>query len=151
MVQENTHTSPCDHPESVGATSQVDYEAGKDPTRMTMSYPMVGADMRPIGEKRTEVFINNRDGASSPDGASFACTETFRAVTLAGRGDARIADSETACLYERVSDTQVKGRVRGFVYLIPSPNSREGEMYMQVGPRAVAVYDYALSMKKAGA
>ena len=62
--------------------SKVEYDAAKDPTRMVMTYPSVGEDMRPLPPKRTEVFINNRDFSLSADGRSFASSEVFRAVTL---------------------------------------------------------------------
>ncbi len=97
----------------------------------------------------TQVFINNRDFASSQDGQTFACSEYLRAVTLT-TGQTAIADSENVCVYERMNDNVVKGVVRGFVYLVPTPTGREGDMYMQIGPRAVAVYDYAVEMKRVG-
>jgi hypothetical protein len=93
------------------------------------------------------VFINNRDFASSPDGQKFACSEYLRAVTLTP-GQTAIADSENVCIFELIDDSTIKGTVRGLVYLIPTPTGKEGEMYMQIGPRAVAVYDYAIEMKK---
>lgn len=34
---------------------EVDYDPSKNPTRMAMQYPTVGADMRPLPPKRTEV------------------------------------------------------------------------------------------------
>ena len=40
---------------------------------------------------------------------------------------------------------------RGMIYLIPNPNSREGDLYMQVGGKAVAVYNYRLSMRRVSA
>jgi hypothetical protein len=96
---------------------------------------------------QVQVFINNRDFASSQNGQMFACSEYLRAVTLS-TGQTAIADSENVCVFERINDNVVKGAVRGLVYLVPTPTGREGDMYMQIGPRAVAVYDYIVEMKR---
>ena len=128
--------------------NNIEYFPDKDPTRMVMNYPTVDPrDMRPLPPKRTEVFINNRDGAASPDGNSFACSELFRAVTL-GAGTSAVADSENASLFVFDPATGViSGTQRSMIYLVPSPNSREGDLYMQTGGKAVAVYDYKITMR----
>mmetsp|Transcript_29725 Transcript_29725/g.60023 ORF Transcript_29725/g.60023 Transcript_29725/m.60023 type:complete len:357 (-) Transcript_29725:100-1170(-) len=128
-----------------GRILRVDYSPDKDPTRMVMQYPSLGPDMQPLPPKRTEVFINNRDAALSPDGNVFACSEVYRAVTL-GPGQSAVADSENVYLFRRESDGSVVSRQRSLVYLVPSPNSKEGDLYMQVGGKAVAVYDYDVRM-----
>jgi len=125
----------------------VEYNPEKDPTRMLMEYPSAGPDMQPLPNKRTEVFINNRDFAQSADGRAFAVSECYRAVTLGPRQTA-VADSENAVHYELLGDGSVRGKQRSFVYLVPQPSGREGDLYMQVGSRAVAVYDYEIEMRK---
>jgi hypothetical protein len=37
---------------------------------------------------------------------------------------------------------------RSMVFLVPSPTGREGDLYLRVGPRAVAVYDYDVEMRR---
>lgn len=130
-----------------GRVSRVDYQPDKDPTRMVMQYPQLGPDMQPLPPKRTEVFINNRDASLSPDAKTFVCSELFRAVTL-GPGQSAIADSENVALYRQETPDSIVGRQRALVYLVPSPNSREGDLYMQVNGRAVAVYDYELRLTR---
>lgn len=127
----------------------VEYSPDKDPTRMVMRYPTVDPrDMRPLPPKRTEVFINNRDAALSANAKVFASSEFFRAVTL-GPGSSAVADSENSCVFTYDADSDsISGVQRSMIYLVPSPNSREGDLYMQVGGKAVAVYDYKLSMRR---
>jgi len=128
--------------------SSIKYEPARDPTRMLIEYPLLGPDMRPLPPKRTEVFINNRDAAiSSSSPSSFACSELFRAVTI-GPGSVAVADSENACLYTLEKEGQIRGRQRNLVYLVPNPNSKEGDLYMQTKGRAVAIYEYAIEMKR---
>lgn len=95
----------------------------------------------------SQVFINNRDFALSPDGKSFSCSEFYRAVTLGPRSSA-VADSENAVYYELISDGTVTGKHRSLVYLVPTPSGREGDLYMQVGSKAVAIFDYTLEMQR---
>lgn len=95
----------------------------------------------------SQVFIKNRDFAPSPDGKSFSCSELYRAVTLGPRSSA-VADSENAVYYKLISDGVVSGKHRSLVYLVPTPSGREGDLYMQVGSKAVAIFDYTLEMKK---
>ncbi|KAJ1491824.1 hypothetical protein T484DRAFT_1773165 [Baffinella frigidus] len=118
--------------------SKVEYDAAKDPTRMVMRYPEVGQDMRPLPPKRTEVFINNRDAALSPDGNTFASSEVFRAVTL-GPAQSAVADSENAAVLSLVEGTGGVGSVvRGV----------QRSMVFLVGARAVAIYDYDVEMRR---
>ena len=63
------------------------------------------------------------------------------------------ADSENTGVLSLVEgDGGVGSRVRGvqrsLVFLVPSPSGREGDLFMQVGARAVAIYDYQLDMRR---
>lgn len=122
----------------------VEYDADKSPTELLLRYPTVGPDMRPLPDQRTQVYINNRDWAvaAAPSGdRAHVSSECFRAVTLGPRS-AAVSDSETLMSLQQVAPGTLAGQQRVANYLVPNPNSREGVLYMDVGPSAVAVFDW---------
>jgi hypothetical protein len=53
-----------------------------------------------------------------------------------------VSDSETLLSLQQESPGKLLGRQRVASYLVPNPNSREGVLYMDVGPSAIAVFDW---------
>jgi len=105
------------------------------------------ADMRPLGPRRAEVFLNARATESSPDGKTFVAAERSRSVTVAVR-DVLVSDTETITEFQKLDDDNVRAISRIAVYLSPNPNSKEGIMWQQTGGKAVAFFDYQLELKR---
>jgi len=125
----------------------------KDPTGLTLRYG-AGAltdDMRPLGQRRGEVYFTARaseEGFDDITGTTTYCTsERLRAVTLAP-GNVVVSDSETITEFRKIDDDHVNAVSRIAVYLTPNPNSREGILWQQVGGKAVAFFDYELDMTR---
>ena len=132
---------------------EVDWDYRKDPTKLTLRYGAgaLSDDMRPLGQRRGEVFFTARaseDGFDDSSGSNTYCTaERCRAVTLAP-GNVIVSDSETITEFRQVDDEHVTAVSRIAVYLTPNPNSREGILWQQVGGKAVAFFDYELDMTR---
>eukprot|EP00977_Amphora_coffeiformis_P007451 scaffold1619_cov161-Amphora_coffeaeformis.AAC.11 len=105
------------------------------------------ADMRPLGPRRAEVFLNARTTEVSQDGKTFAAAERSRSVTVTVR-DVLVADTETITEFQRLDDDNLRAVSRIAVYLSPNPNSKEGVLWQQTGGKAVAFFDYQLGMKR---
>ena len=105
------------------------------------------ADMRPLGPRRAEVFLNARATETSPDGKTFVAAERSRSVTVAVR-DVLVSDTETITEFQQLDDDNVRAISRIAVYLSPNPNSKEGIMWQQTGGKAVAFFDYQLELKR---
>lgn len=132
---------------------EVDWDYRKDPTKVTLRFSAgaVTDDMRPIGQRRGEVYFTARSsegGFDDTTGSKTYCTaERCRAVTLAP-GNVIVSDSETITEFRQIDDDHVAAFSRIAVYLTPNPNSREGILWQQVGGKAVAFYDYELDMTR---
>jgi len=122
---------------------EVMWDPRKDPTRLTLSFSAgsVGEDMRPLGQRKAEIYINARDSESS--GNVFCTAERNRIVAL-GPGSVFVSDTESIAEYHLLDPNTVQAVLRIAVYLTPNPNSREGVMWEQVGGKAVAFYDYEM-------
>ena len=107
--------------------------------------------MRPLGQRRGEVFFTARaseDGFDSSSGdLTYCAAERSRAVTLAP-GNVIVSDSETITEFRKLDNDHVTAISRIAVYLTPNPNSREGVLWQQVGGKAVAFFDYEWDMKR---
>ena len=143
----------------------VKWDYSKDPEKVVLTFGAgpLAEDMRPLGQRRTEVFLTARqtdsggsDNSDSFDdsgnssnkynsGNSYTTAEQSRSVALSP-GNVVVSDTETITDFFRVSDDHVKAVSRIAVYLSPNPNSREGVMWQQVGGKAVAFYDYEVDM-----
>jgi hypothetical protein len=126
---------------------QVDWDQN-DPTKLTLDYGVpVADDMRPLGRRRAQVYLNGRRNENSADGNTCCVAEASRSVLLAP-GNVVVSDSESITEFQRVSDDHVTAISRVAVYLSPNPNSREGVLWQQVGGAAVGLYDYQLDMRR---
>ena len=131
----------------------VDWDYSKDPTKLTLNFGagLVAEDMRPLGQRRAEVYLTARtseEGLDNESGSLTYCTaERSRTVTLAP-GNVIVSDVEHITEFRKVDDDTVTAVSRIAVYLTPNPNSREGVLWQQVGGKAVAFFDYKLEMKR---
>jgi len=128
---------------------EVEWDTRKDPTRVTLYFgagPLAN-DMRPLGERRTEIYITARDSEQSFEDNVFCACERTRIVQLSP-GNAAVSDTETTTEYTLVNPNTITAISRIAVYLTPNPNSREGVLWQKVGGKAVAFYDYEMEMKR---
>jgi hypothetical protein len=128
----------------------VTWDPRQDPTRLSFSYSsgLVGEDMRPLGERRGELYLTARKTEQPSSNPSvFAATERFRFVEL-GPGTVIVSDNESITEFTLVDANNIKAVTRIAVYLTPNPNSREGVLWQQVGGKAVAFFDYELEMNR---
>lgn len=134
----------------------VDWDYRTNPTKLSLSYGPgpLSDDMRPLGPRRTEIFITARaydddegEDSSSSSQYHYSTAESNRIVNL-GAGTAVVSDTETITEFTKLSsdDDRVIATSRIAVFLTPNPNSREGVMWSQVNGKAVAFYDYELDM-----
>jgi hypothetical protein len=128
---------------------EVEWDYRADPTRLTLKFGAgpVADDMRPLGQRRGEVYLLARTSEESDDGSVFCAAERSRSVAL-GPGTVVVSDMETITEFQKVDSETVSAVSRVAVYLTPNPNSREGILWQQVGGKAVALFDYELSMKR---
>lgn len=128
---------------------EVDWNYSDNPTKLVLDFGAgpVAADMRPLGPRRAEIFLNARATEEGGEGDVYATAERSRSVTL-GPGTAIVSDTETITEFHKVSDDHVGAVSRIAVYLSPNPNSREGVMWQQVGGKAVAFFDYEIEMER---
>lgn len=135
--------------EQLVPVQEVTWDYQKNPEKVVLDFgaaPLT-ADMRPVGRRRAEVFLNARAVEASPDGKQYATAERSRSVTVAVR-DVLVADTETITEFQQLDDDHVRAVSRIAVYLSPNPNSKEGVLWQQTGGKAVAFFDYQLDMKR---
>jgi hypothetical protein len=132
----------------------VTWDYKKDPTRLTLQFGTLGADMQPLGERRGEVYINARKSEVGKDPDTnepiFCSSERVRSVLLIP-GDVVVSDTETITEYRVVNGSDgnhIKAASRISVYLTPNPNSREGLLWQDVGGRSVAFFDYDIDFRR---
>ncbi len=127
----------------------VEWDYRADPTRLTLRFGAapLAEDMRPLGERRGEVYITARQSETTDDGFVYCAAERSRSVTL-GPGVVVTTDQETVTEYRQIDDDLVEALSRIAVYLTPNPNSREGILWQQVGGKAVAFFDYTWKMTR---
>jgi hypothetical protein len=143
------------------------WDPNRDPTRLTFSYGagLMTEDLRPLGERRTEVYLTARksesididsNGNSKNSDVSvrlpvFGSSERSRSVTLSP-GNVLVSDIETITELSVMDDNDNCDRMQGIsriaVFLTPNPNNREGVMWQQVGGKAVAYFDYEIQMNR---
>ena len=106
---------------------EVDWDYRADPTRLTLRFGAapLAEDMRPLGQRRGEVYLSARQSELSDDGSAFGASERSRSVTVAP-GSVVVADQETTTEFQKVDDDTVSAVSRVAVFLTPNPNSREG-------------------------
>lgn len=126
---------------------EVGWDYNSDPTRLSIRFAPapVADDMRPLGQRKGEVYLNARQTELTQDG-SFCAAERSRSVVV-GPGIVTAMDQESVTEFEPRSNGTVQAISRVAVYLTPNPNSREGVLWQQVGGRAVAFFDYKWEMK----
>ena len=126
----------------------VEWDYSNDPTRLSLRFASVAEDMRPLGQRRGEVYFNARGCEQAETDPSIYCAvERSRSLTV-GPGTVIVSDQETITEFQRVDADTVSAVSRTAVYLTPNPNSREGILWSQVGGKAVAYFDYQLDMKR---
>jgi len=131
------------------------WDPRRDPTRLTYTFQagMISDDLRPLGEKRGEIFINARRSESGTISGSplFCAVERFRSVTLSP-GNVVVSDMEVATEFMLMDPStggnHIHALCRLAVFLVPNPNSREGVLWQEVEGKAVALYDYELDMHR---
>jgi hypothetical protein len=128
---------------------EVEWDYRADPTRLTLQFGAdpVADDMRPLGRRRGEVYLLARTSEDSDDRSVYCAAERSRSVAF-GPGTVVVSDMETITEFQKVDSETVSAVSRVAVYLTPNPNSREGVLWQQVGGKAVAYFDYELSMKR---
>lgn len=125
------------------------WDPRKDPTRLSLNFgaqPLTD-DMRPLGPRRAEVYIESRQSEFQPDGIFFACAEKSRSVTIS-TGSVVVSDTESITEFQKIGPDQIQAVNRIAVYLTPNPNSREGVLWQEVRGKAVAFFDYELVMQR---
>ena len=131
-----------------------DPKRGGDPSRLTLAFAAgsVSEDMRPLGQRKGEVYITARQSEfgksdGKPNEKEWCASERIRSVLLVP-GNVVVSDTETITEYHLVEEGHVQATSRIAVYLTPNPNSREGVQWQAVNGKAVAFFDYVLDMKK---
>lgn len=127
---------------------EVQWDYRNDPTSLKLAFDAnpLGPDMRPLGPRRAQVFIQARRAEALGDDV-YATAEQSRTLTLAVR-DGIASDTESITEFRKLSDNHVTAINRIAVYLTPNPNSREGILWQQTGGKAVAFYDYELDLRR---
>jgi hypothetical protein len=135
--------------QQLAPVEEVDWDYRADPTRLTLKFGAapLAEDMRPLGQRRGEVYLTARQSELSEDGSVFSAAERSRSITV-GAGTVIAADQETITEFQQLDEDTVKAISRVAVYLTPNPNSREGILWQQVGGKAVAFFDYEWTMKR---
>jgi hypothetical protein len=126
--------------------TDVAWDYRNDPTKVLLTLSSLSADMRPLGPRRAEIFLQARQSESLSD-ELFCCAEKSRAVTIAGR-DVVVSETETITEFRKVDRDHVSAISRIAVYLTPNPNSREGILWQQTEGKAIAFFDYELEMQR---
>ena len=126
--------------------TDVDWDYRNDPTKVILALASLSADMRPLGPRRAEIFLQARQTESMGDDV-FCSAEKSRSVTIAGR-DVVVSETETITEFHKIDSDHVSAVSRIAVYLTPNPNSREGILWQQTGGKAIAFFDYELEMQR---
>eukprot|EP00242_Pyramimonas_sp_CCMP2087_P003111 CAMPEP_0198231456 /NCGR_PEP_ID=MMETSP1445-20131203/115211_1 /TAXON_ID=36898 /ORGANISM="Pyramimonas sp., Strain CCMP2087" /LENGTH=374 /DNA_ID=CAMNT_0043912071 /DNA_START=94 /DNA_END=1218 /DNA_ORIENTATION=- len=124
-----------------GAVQRVEYDPVTSPTKLVVQLAELTPDMQPIGQKRVELYINNRS-AQIVDDHTFLCSEFYRQV---GVGVRRVdmTDYELLTKYVRRPDGSIHASQRSVVYLQP-----QDDLFFDVYNRGVAVYEYEIDLAK---
>lgn len=129
----------------------VEWDYRKDPTRLTLQMETMAEDMRPLGKRKSEIYLTARQTEEGLDDvtsqAIYCSSERSRTVSV-GPGSVTAGDQEVTTEYRQVDDNHVTAVSRIAVYLTPNPNSREGVLWQQVAGKAVAFYDYEFAMER---
>ena len=153
------------------AVQEVSYDIGKNPNKIYVDFNTVGKDFQSLPKRRQTIFINNiigktintrnesnkdgdetREVSVTPNGnrnfreEEYISGEFTRTVTQTVR-DISVSDSETISYFRLLTSGEVSGRQRVNIFLTPNPNSKEGEDFFKTKGKAVAVFDYAFTMK----
>ncbi|CAB9517056.1 expressed unknown protein [Seminavis robusta] len=113
---------------------EVDWDYRKDPNQFTLLFGAgaLAEDMRPLGQRRAEVYLTARaseEGFDSDTGEpTFCAAERSRTVTLAP-GAVIVSDVESVTEFRKIDDNHITAVSRIAVYLTPNPNSREGALW----------------------
>jgi len=128
---------------------EVEWNYRDEPGKVLLDFGsgLLAEDMRPLGPRRTEVFLTARVSEDAGDEIHYCTAERSRSVTLVTR-DAVVADTETISEFTKVANDHVTAWSRIAVYLTPNPNSREGLLWQQTGGKAVAFFDYELDLRR---
>jgi hypothetical protein len=136
--------------QQLALVQDVRWDYRQNPIQLSLGFESgaLAEDMRPLGPRRAEVYIQARTSETgSEDPNIFCAAERTRSVTIAGR-DVVVSDLETITEFQQSVPGHVVATNRLAVYLTPNPNSREGLLWQQTGGKAVAFYDYELDMKR---
>eukprot|EP00850_Spirogloea_muscicola_P014340 SM000102S09198 [mRNA] locus=s102:75117:77076:- [translate_table: standard] len=123
---------------SSSAVVEVLYDARSDASRQTVTYKL---PRKLAGEGYDELFIGRRRQERAANG-DFLTFELYRQVTNAPR-QTTIGDYEVISRFHRVNDQLVTVQQRVAAFLQP-----QDAAYFEVGSKAVAIYDYILTMTK---
>jgi hypothetical protein len=138
--------------QQVATVQDVYWDPRKDPTRLTLYYGAgpLSSDLRPLGERRAEIYITARDSEESlnESGNQVYCASERNRIVMLLPGNVIVSDTETTTEYTLLDENTVLAVCRIAVYLTPNPNSREGVLWQQVGGKAVGFYDYEMMLKR---
>ena len=108
-------------------------------------------DLTVVGTTPVEGVVVNRKSESSADKRAFVLTELLRIKRLS-QGKVKMietgtGDTETVTAFIKKGRDEVIGKHRVLVYLVPFAGPA-GDKYADSAGGAVAVYDYAMRMKR---
>jgi hypothetical protein len=138
-------------------SDSIEWNYKKDPTHLKFQTESVSTDMRPLGQRRGEIYITARrteevqkesdNDDNNNIGDVFAAAERSRTITI-GTGNVSANDQEVITEYRQINNNLINAISRVALYLTPNPNSREGVLWQQINGKAVAFYDYELIMER---
>ncbi|PRW44443.1 hypothetical protein C2E21_6800 [Chlorella sorokiniana] len=123
------------------AVESVEYDPRDAPLRETVTLSRLAPDMAPLPPRRLELYINHLSSEEGLDG-SFLTSELCRQVLLGVR-QVEVKDYEIMHEYRLQPDGSILGRQRSCLYLQP-----QEPRFFEAGGRAVAMYDYAYTMRR---
>uniref|UniRef100_A0A0G4G9L7 DUF6816 domain-containing protein n=1 Tax=Chromera velia CCMP2878 TaxID=1169474 RepID=A0A0G4G9L7_9ALVE len=131
------------------AVEKVEYNLRKEPDKYTVKFNRLGPDLRPLGQRRKEVFVTGVWSETDPSQPRFVSCEVIRTVAL-GQTYQFVCDSEVLTEYEIPDSNKpdfVKGAQRLAVYVTPDSDERL-QLFVQAGGKAVALFDYDFTMQR---
>ncbi|CAG9467093.1 unnamed protein product [Pedinophyceae sp. YPF-701] len=124
------------------AVFDAEYDPKSPNNKLVLTFSTLGADLRPLPPKRLEVGINNRaSGPAAAGGDRAWCASEFCRQVLVAPRRVEVEDYEVLWRWEVERDGVVRARQRRAEYLQP-----QDQLYFDAKGRAIAVYDYDVTM-----
>lgn len=98
--------------QQVVPVNEVEWDPSADPTRITLNYNagLISQDLRPLGPRRTEVYITARDSESDEKKNIYCTSEASRIVQLSA-GNVITSDTETTTEYALLDDNTITATI----------------------------------------